>query len=551
MITTKTKRFKDPIYGYIEIEDDLIAKVIDTAAFQRLRDIVQTSYAPLYSSAVHNRFVHSLGVYYLGRMVAEAFLKSYQAVSNEKIPDIKDYLRIFELACLLHDVGHAPFSHTGEQFYLQDKDHGSLHTLILALISDDVLQEEIKRESYKAAAHELMSVIVSLKTFADLIPENKRSFFARCITGYKYVIDVDESKGYLNCLIELLNSKIIDVDKMDYLIRDSYMTGYDTVAIDYSRLLTNICIKGKARDCRICYNKSALSVIENVVYAHDAERKWIQNHPTVLYEAYVIEKMIRDVMQEILQCKQLTYEYLTEEGKATKGFGTVRWLGDSDIIYLSKNLPGYDAAKEYYWRHGRKHPLWKTEAEFQAIFEENDEELDIIEEEFEALQTSLRTLCLPIVLNQTALEAMEEDIKRIKDEIKDPKEAQKMMETKEYHLKWIRLLQKYAQNQEIDFDFLFLSADQFNSGFRKPEFNNIEVVFPELRDPCKFSAVSNVLKAGESKRKKFFFLFYNRKENQQEIRITELITDMISLANEKMNREKMQAKKESLNLRLQ
>lgn len=95
MISAKMKRFKDPIYGYIEIEDELITKIIDTAAFQRLRDVVQTSYAPLYSSAVHNRFVHSLGVYYLGRMVAEVFLNSYEEVSTEKIPDIKEYLKGF------------------------------------------------------------------------------------------------------------------------------------------------------------------------------------------------------------------------------------------------------------------------------------------------------------------------------------------------------------------------------------------------------------------------------------------------------------------------
>ena len=64
------KRFKDPIYGYIAVERSLIDNIIDTAGFQRLRNIIQTSYSPLYSSAVHNRFVHSLGVYYLGHLVA-------------------------------------------------------------------------------------------------------------------------------------------------------------------------------------------------------------------------------------------------------------------------------------------------------------------------------------------------------------------------------------------------------------------------------------------------------------------------------------------------
>ena len=62
------KKFRDPIYGYIAIDEQLVKDVIDTAAFQRLRDIIQTSYAPLYSSAVHNRFVHSIGVYHLGRL---------------------------------------------------------------------------------------------------------------------------------------------------------------------------------------------------------------------------------------------------------------------------------------------------------------------------------------------------------------------------------------------------------------------------------------------------------------------------------------------------
>ena len=64
------KKFKDPIYGYISIPVEIIKNVVDTAVFQRLRRIVQTSYAPLYSSAVHNRFVHSIGVFHLGRIAS-------------------------------------------------------------------------------------------------------------------------------------------------------------------------------------------------------------------------------------------------------------------------------------------------------------------------------------------------------------------------------------------------------------------------------------------------------------------------------------------------
>lgn len=62
-ISEDFKIFKDPIYGYVEIPTDYIKGIVDTPEFQRLRRINQTSYSPLYSSAIHNRFVHSVGVF--------------------------------------------------------------------------------------------------------------------------------------------------------------------------------------------------------------------------------------------------------------------------------------------------------------------------------------------------------------------------------------------------------------------------------------------------------------------------------------------------------
>ena len=65
----QTKIFKDPIYGYISIKTIFTTTFVDTPCFQRLRHIMQTSYSPVYSSALHNRFSHSLGVYHLGEIV--------------------------------------------------------------------------------------------------------------------------------------------------------------------------------------------------------------------------------------------------------------------------------------------------------------------------------------------------------------------------------------------------------------------------------------------------------------------------------------------------
>lgn len=532
------KRFRDPIYGYIKIDDELITQIIDTSTFQRLRDIIQTSYSPLYSSAIHNRFVHSIGVYHLGRLAVEAFYRSVYEESSEEFPEIQEYIKIFEFACLLHDVGHAPFSHTGEELYLEKGNRAELHCALIELTGDKELEKEITDNSYKAAPHELMSAIVAMRAFDTSIPKDKKSFFARCICGYKYANSMCIQKSYMNCMIELLNSKVIDVDRMDYLLRDSYMSGFDTVVLDYMRWADGICaVKDENGYWEICYNKSAVSIIENVVYAHDAERKWIQNHPVVLYEMYLLKQSMLEIGQKLLGDEKLVYEYLTEAGKEVEGVGKVRLMGDSDIRYLMKNLPDSTLAEEYYGRENRKHPLWKSEAEFQAIFQEHERELEVIEKEFDSLQRYLRSAGLPFIIKKEVLSACRAEVEEIRGEMKGLKgdeleKSRAAAESKSIHIKWMEILEKFAKDQDIKFEFLIIYTEQFNSGFRKQEFENVKFIFPEVRVPCKLGDVSNVLKAQESRAEKFFFLYYTRKKPGQQVEIASLVREMLMLANQ-------------------
>jgi len=128
------KRFKDPIYGYVDIPKNVVSSIIDTPTFQRLRYIKQTSYLPVYSAALHNRFVHSLGVYHLGRKACATLMENSSEIIGEVSFDIR-VQKTFELACLLHDVGHAPFSHSGEDFYI-DEEH-TIYKLLVDTVKED------------------------------------------------------------------------------------------------------------------------------------------------------------------------------------------------------------------------------------------------------------------------------------------------------------------------------------------------------------------------------------------------------------------------------
>jgi len=527
------KRLKDPIYGYIDIPDDVIEGIIDTAAFQRLRSIVQTSYAPLYASAVHNRFVHSLGVFHLGSLVCESFKK---ALEDNDISCLSEYLEIFRYACLLHDVGHAPFSHTGEEFYLgAESSRVSLHGKIVELTNDQVLGEEIKLKSYAAAPHELMSVVVALNNFPALFStDEQKSFFARCILGYQYVINVNKNRSFLNCMIAMLNSSVIDVDKLDYLIRDAYITGFDTVSIDYERLLRSVQVISEDESCKLVYLKGAISVIENVVFAHDAERKWIQSHPVVLYDAYLLRRSLESLHSKY---DVFNYESLTLEGKALDGNMHISLLNDGDITFLMKNTLNDPVVAEYFSRKDRRHPLWKSEAEYKAIFGMgfNDTLFETVESELEELQKYLNFTTKSGEMNNEALEALKADIKRTEEAIKtcSPEKQVKFktqLVTKQKHLKWLACFKDFADRQNIEFDFVIIQANQFNSGFGKLAFEKIEIAFPALKHPCNFKKVTNALSATKSERDKFYYLFIRRKDRNQAISATDLAIELGKLA---------------------
>ena len=513
------KRIKDPIYGYIQIPVKYMTDIVDTAAFQRLRRILQTSYSPLYSSAVHNRFVHSMGVYYLGELAVKQLINEINKKASLSF-DLSATGEIFKLACLLHDVGHAPFSHTGEKFYLGDgHDFSELHNKLAKVIASPDFEADIPGDKSQAAApHEIVSAIVGLSEYESFFTDTEdKEFFARCITGYQYSNIKSEVNNLKNCFISMLNSKVIDVDKLDYLIRDAYITGFDTVNIDYERLLTAITVAKDGGRYKIAYEKNAVSVIENVIYAHDAERKWIQTHPVVLYETYILQHAMSHLKVKMDgNGKNLfSLESVSIAGQQFDNGICISLLCDDDIIFLMKNMFNTELSQEYFERRQRRHPVWKSEAEYKVFLLNLAKGGTLLDEFEKAMSVTANYLVRSTdawVIDDDLIKKLEEERERIYKEDMDQETRKVQLEDKERILKVMHALQSYADDKQMKCNFVVLMASQFGSGFGKADFTETNVVFQtkEGEKTAKFSDIVSSLKAKEKQRENFFYLFYKR-----------------------------------------
>ena len=183
-MSEKKKFIRDSVYGDINLNKFEVS-IMDMPQFQRLRRIKQLGLISLiYPGANHTRFEHSIGTMNLGSKLAE------------ELELEKDEIELIRTSALLHDIGHGPFSHVSEG--------------VLSVPHEKLTEYVIKNTSMK-----------------DLLEEK---------FDVNEIVDIINGRGHLGPIV----SGELDVDRMDYLLRDSHNTGVAYGVIDYERIISNL-----------------------------------------------------------------------------------------------------------------------------------------------------------------------------------------------------------------------------------------------------------------------------------------------------------------------
>ena len=183
-MSDKKKFIRDSVYGDIRL-NEFEVRIMDMPQFQRLRRIKQLGLISLiYPGATHTRFEHSVATMNHGSKLAEEL-----GLTNDEI-------ELIRASGLLHDIGHGPFSH----------------------VSEGVLS---------FPHEELTKYVVTETSMRDLLEEK---------FDVNEIVDIVNGKGDLGPIV----SGELDVDRMDYLLRDSHNTGVTYGKIDYERLISNL-----------------------------------------------------------------------------------------------------------------------------------------------------------------------------------------------------------------------------------------------------------------------------------------------------------------------
>lgn len=239
MLPNKRKIFNDPIYGFVTIPYDIIYDIIEHPYFQRLRRIRQLGLTSMvYPGAYHTRFHHAIGAMHLAMEAMEVLKFKGHYISEEE-------QKAVAIAVLVHDIGHGPFSHALE------------HTMV-----DGISHEEI----------------------SVLFMEKLNAIFNQKLTLAIKIFKNEYPKSFLHQLI----SSQLDVDRLDYLNRDSFYTGVSEGVIGVERIIKLLNVKND----QLVVDEKGVYSIEKFIVARRIMYWQVYLHKTVLAAEFLLIKIL-------------------------------------------------------------------------------------------------------------------------------------------------------------------------------------------------------------------------------------------------------------------
>ena len=246
--TNKLKIINDPVYGFIKIPYDLVFDLIEHPLFQRLRRIRQLGLTHfVYPGANHTRFQHAVGAMHLMGLAIEVIRSKGHSISNQEA-------RAVTVAILLHDIGHGPFSHSLEHSLIKNTTHEEISLLLMEQLNDEF--------------HGALDMAIEI--FRNRYP-----------------------KKFLHQLV----SSQLDMDRLDYLKRDSFFTGVTEGVIGSDRIIKMLNVLND----QLVVEEKGIYSIEKFLIARRLMYWQVYLHRTVVASEKVLVMMLKSLVQQFGQ----------------------------------------------------------------------------------------------------------------------------------------------------------------------------------------------------------------------------------------------------------
>ena len=293
---SKKKLFNDPIYGFITFPFDILYDIIEHPYFQRLRRISQQGLSHLvYPGAMHTRFHHALGALHLTCEAVNTLRSKNIDITDEEFEGVC-------LAILLHDIGHGPFSHALENTVVKGVHHEELSVLFMKKLNEEF--------------------------------DGKLDL----------AISIFEKKYEKKFLHDLISSQL-DMDRLDYLRRDSFYTGVTEGAINSERLLTMLNVHN---DHLVIDGKGIYSV-EKFIVARRLMYWQVYLHKTVLSAEFMLVKLLQRARFLALSGSEI-FSSSALNRFLYNSYNLYDFKSDDELLHLFSQLDDYDilgAIKEW------------------------------------------------------------------------------------------------------------------------------------------------------------------------------------------------------------